>query len=139
VTALLLSPFGRIGLYVVAALAVVAGVAFWLHEHDARIRAEDAARVAAVTAAAELANVRAGAAALASSLADAEARASRVVTIKTEIARAPITQGCASSPSVRVALDAMRGAAGSGSGAASGSGGAATVPAAAGATKSAPR
>lgn len=137
--ALLSGPIGRIGLYVAAAMAVLAAGALWFHEHDQRIRAEDAARVAAVTAAAELANVRAGAAALSASLADAEARASRVVTLKTEVARAPVTQACVNSPALRAALDGLRGAAGPGGGAPKNPGGVTGMPGAADATKPATR
>lgn len=137
--ALLIGPLGRIGLYVVGALAVIAAAAFIVHEHDARIRAEDAAHVAAVTAAEELRQSKANAAALSVSLADAQARATATATTKTEIARAPVTNGCAASPAVAAALDGLRRAAGAGSGAPANPGGAVVVPAAAGSAKPAAR
>lgn len=135
---LLAGPFGKYIAIAAILAATGAALAIGLHEHDQRIRAEDAARVQAATAAQQLADAKANAAALAASLADAEARASRVTTIKTEIARAPVSSGCVASPSVRAALDGLRGAAGPGGGAAGNPGGAAVVPGSTGATKPAP-
>ena len=107
-------PMGKIALYAMAAVAIIGVVWGVIHEHDGRIRAEDAAKVAAATATMQIAQAKAGAEAVQASAAEAIARAREVNTVKLEIAHAPVTQACAASPAINAALDGLRGGSGPG-------------------------
>lgn len=111
---LLTGPFRR---YAIAALLVIAAAGAGLaalHQHDARIIAEQLARQRQAVTEARLADaLRAADAAQAEALA-AMRRERAAASIKMEISRAPVTQACVDSPAVRIALDRLRGAAGTG-------------------------
>ena len=100
---------GRILAGLAAAGAIVLAVVLWLHEHDARLLAEQAAKVQAVAAAQQLATAKA-AADQAQALADAaEKRAATLATAKTEIAHAPPpAPSCGPPAAVLRAVDALR-------------------------------
>ena len=125
-------PLGRFALYAGLAAVLVAG-GFWIvHEHDGRVLAEQAAVEAAAVAQQQVADAQRAAAAATEEARAAVDRANRVATIKTEIARAPVSTSCATSPAVAAALDGLRQNARAGAGAAVNPGGVAGVPGSAG-------
>lgn len=106
---LLGGPVGKVLAGVAAAGVIVLGAALWLHEHDARILAEQAAKAQAVAAAAELADAKAATAAVQAVADAAQARANALANVRTEIAHAaaPATS-CAVPAAVLRAIDALR-------------------------------
>ena len=126
--------------YTLGALAVALAVGayfVWLAEHDAKLRAEDAARVAATTAAEQVRQAQEGAAAVQADAAESIQRAREVNNVKLEIARAPVSVGCVGSPAVLRALDSLRHP-GAGGGPAGDPAGPVVVPAGTGTARRAP-
>ncbi len=106
---LLTGPLGKWIAYAGIALAIVAAAAFALHEHDARIRAADAARVAAATQAAQLREAQAATVAVQTVADEASARLAAVTSLKQRIAAAPAPVACAVAPAtIRAALAGLK-------------------------------
>ena len=105
----LTGPLGKLAMVGAALAAIALGVMFWLHEHDARILAQQAARAQAVAAAAQLADARA-ALTQEQIVADAaQARATAIATARTEIANAPApAAACGVPAAILRAVGAMR-------------------------------
>jgi hypothetical protein len=100
-------PLGKVLAGFLAAGAIVLGVLLWLHEHDARLLAEQAARRQAVVAARQLADARAATDAV-QAVADARAkRISAMTKARMEIAHAT-APSCAVPAAVLRAVDALR-------------------------------
>jgi hypothetical protein len=108
---LLGGPVGKVLAGVAAAGVIVLAIALWLHEHDARILAEQAAKVQAVTAAAQLADAKAATAAVQAVADAAQARANVLANVRTEIAHAaPPAAACGVPAAVLRAVGSMRAA-----------------------------
>ena len=89
VISLLTGPFGKVIGYAAAALAVVLLGLYLIREHDNRIRAEDAAKVAQETADARVKAAEAGAAALAADAVESAHRGREINAVNMVIANAP--------------------------------------------------
>lgn len=120
---------GRALLYAGVAVAALAAGAWALHQHDARVVAEQRADAQALAISQMQADHARAVAALETRAAEAEARAEASATIRSAIHAAPVTSACASSPAVRAALDGLRGRAGANGDPRSGSGQPANLPA----------
>ncbi|MBU6246487.1 MAG: hypothetical protein KGN77_01925 [Xanthomonadaceae bacterium] len=106
---LLGGPLGKVFAGVAAGGAILLGAALWLHEHDARVLAEQAARQQAVVAAAQLADAKAATAAVQAVADAAEKRAEALANVRMEIAHATApSASCAVPAAVLRAVDAMR-------------------------------
>lgn len=103
-------PLGKAALY--AGGAVALALAAWLAvaEHDKRILGEQAAEEAAVIAEQQVSDLRRAVVEANAEATAAIARASAAANIKREIARAPVSSGCAASPAIAAALDGLRSA-----------------------------
>jgi uncharacterized protein HemX len=108
-------------------LALAGGSALWLHEHDVRVLAEQAAAEAMQVSAEQAREHQAAIAALQAQHAADLARLRATTAVKQEIARAPITTACAASPAVSAAAAELRRRAGPGAGQAGRAGGAADL------------
>ena len=105
---LLTGPLGKYVAYAAAGVALAGAVAFWFHEHDARVRAElvasqQVARIAAMEADAARINV-----ALTQAQTEAEARAVVIAPARKAIANAPASNACAQSPAIAAAISGLR-------------------------------
>ncbi len=102
-------PLGKLAIVVAALAAVALGAALWLHEHDARVLAGQAAKAQAVAMAAQLADAKAATAAVAQVAHDAVARAAALTNARMEIAHATApAASCAVPAAVLRAVDALR-------------------------------
>lgn len=107
--ALLTGPLGKFAGYLLAAGAIVLAVVLWLHEHDARVRAEMAAKAQAVAAAQQLADAKAATLAEQQVADAAIARATALTNARMEIANAPApAPSCGVPAAVLRAVDALR-------------------------------
>lgn len=107
-TSALAGTYGKYIIDAAVALLVAGGIWFWLHEHDARVLADQAAAQAATVAAEQVRQAQDNAAAVAADAQAQIARAAAVTHVKTEIAHAPTTQACVDSPAVAAALRSLQ-------------------------------
>ncbi len=106
---LLGGPFSRIELYGVGLAALIAGGWFVVHEHDARLLAQQAARAQAVVAAQELADAKAATAQVQAVADETTKRLGALATARTEISHATApAASCGAPAAVLRAVDALR-------------------------------
>jgi hypothetical protein len=106
---LLGGPVGKVLAGIAAAGVIVLAVLLWLHEHDARILAEQAAKAQAVAAAAQFADAKAATEAVAQVAHDAVARAAAQANTRAQIAGAAApAASCGAPAAVLRAVDAMK-------------------------------
>lgn len=103
---------GRLVGYGALIVALSGGVAWVLHTHDARVRAEQQLATDRVMAAEVERQHAATVAALEQAADEAQARAATIEQIRTAIDVQPVTTSCAGSPAVRAAVDGLRRTAG---------------------------
>lgn len=109
ILALLAGRLSRAELYGAIAMAVIAGGWVVVHEHDARLLAEQAAKAQAVVAAQRLSDAHAATAAVQSVADAAIRRANALAQLKLEIAHAaPPEASCAVPAAVLRAVGALR-------------------------------
>lgn len=121
--ALITGPFGKIAGIAAVALGLFAAGALALHQHDARVRAEQLLAEEKVQAEAIAADQRRTVAALEAQASEAAARADQLMKVRSSVHAAPVTTGCADRPAIRAALDGLRRTAVGGPGAAAGGAG----------------
>lgn len=114
--AFLAGPLGKAALYGVLAVVLLGGVGVWFHEHDLRVLAQQAARLAAVVQVEENRQHAAAIVAVKEQHAAQLARLASTTSVKQVIARAPISQACVASAAVAPAIDELRRRSGSGAG-----------------------
>ena len=102
------SAAGKLALYALLAVGVAAGAWFALHEHDQRLLAGQAASAAVATARVEAAQAKESAKAVVADAQEQIKRLTILTKVKTDIAHAPITQTCATSPAVLAALRSLQ-------------------------------
>ena len=106
--AVALGPLRKVALWGALGAALVVGAVFLLHQHDARVLAEQRAAEQAQRIAAIQADNARVVAALEADKAALVARQHALERTRRTIYAAPVTTGCASSPALNDALDGLR-------------------------------
>jgi hypothetical protein len=102
------SPVGKIAGIGVAIVAIILAIGIWFHAHDARIRTQDAAAVAAQTQATERSDAAKAITALEADAALAAKRAAILSDQKSEVSHAPDAEKPVDDPAVLRALCLLR-------------------------------
>lgn len=108
ILALLTGPLGKIGMYAALGLALLSGAAYALHQHDARVIAEQAS----AEKTRQIADMQAAhdriVTALETTAKEASAHAAALAETRKAIANAPVSTSCVGSAAVAAAIDGLR-------------------------------